>query len=128
VYIATRYEESFGPTTEAFFRRLASASEVVVAPSFPEDVISAETALPVVTDAATIFLPLSDLVDTEKERARLENEEKRLNGEIERLEKKLSNQGFLAKAPAAVVDAEKEKLNKYRENLAGVTEALNKLR
>ncbi|MBO5306187.1 MAG: hypothetical protein J6B12_05435, partial [Clostridia bacterium] len=76
---------------------------------------------------ATIFLPLSDIIDTEKERARLEGEKKRLEGEIARLEGKLSNEGFVAKAPAAVVEGEKAKLQKYRENLDGVVAALAKL-
>ena len=75
-----------------------------------------------------IFLPLADLVDTEKEISRLEGEQKKLNGEIERLEKKLSNEGFVAKAPAAVVEAERAKLAKYRENLEGVLAALAKLK
>ena len=52
----------------------------------------------------------------------------KLLGEIERLEKKLSNEGFVAKAPAAVVEAEKEKLAKYREKLDGVKAALAKLK
>jgi valyl-tRNA synthetase len=70
---------------------------------------------------------MSDLVDTEKERARLQGEEKRLTGEIDRLAKKLSNEGFVAKAPAAVVDAERQKLARYTENLEGVRAALSKL-
>ena len=53
--------------------------------------------------------------------------QKKLLGEIERIEKKLSNEGFVAKAPAAVVDGEKAKLAKYRENLDGVIAALAKL-
>ena len=73
-------------------------------------------------------MPLSDIVDTEKEIARLEAEQKKLVGEIERIEKKLANKGFVAKAPAAVVDGEKAKLAKYRENLDGVLSALAKLK
>ncbi len=126
VYIATKHTDSFNEHTAVFFQRLASASEVEVADSF-DGKIDADSAVQIITDSATIFLPLSDLVDTEKERARLEAEQKKLLGEIERLEKKLSNEGFVAKAPAAVVDAEKAKLAKYRENLDGVVSALEKL-
>ena len=126
VYIATKHTDSFNELTAVFFQRLASASEVEVADSF-DGKIDADSAVQIITDSATIFLPLSDLVDTEKERARLEAEQKKLLGEIERLEKKLSNEGFVAKAPAAVVDAEKAKLAKYRENLDGVVSALDKL-
>ena len=127
IYIATKYTDSFNESTEIFFVRLASASEVEIADSF-EGKISADDAVQIITDSATLFLPLSDIVDTEKEIARLEAEYKKLCGEIERLEKKLSNEGFVAKAPAAVVDGEKAKLAKYRENLDGVNAALAKLK
>ena len=127
VYVATRYADTFNDKTAVFFTRLASASEIEVAESF-EGVISADDAVQIITDSATIFLPLSDIIDTEKERARLEAEEKKLLGEIDRIEKKLSNEGFVAKAPAAVVDGEKAKLAKYRENLDGVRAALAKLK
>ncbi|MBQ8817157.1 MAG: valine--tRNA ligase [Clostridia bacterium] len=127
VYVATRYTDAFNDSSKVFFARLASASDVEIADSF-EGVISADDAVQIITDSATIFLPLSDIIDTEKELARLTGEEKKLIGEIERLEKKLSNEGFVAKAPAAVVEGEKAKLAKYRENLEGVKIALAKLR
>ena len=127
VYVATRYTDTFNDKTAVFFTRLASASEIEVADSF-EGVISADDAVQIITDSATVFLPLSDIIDTEKEKARLDAEEKKLLGEIERIEKKLSNEGFVAKAPAAVVDGERAKLEKYRENLDGVRAALAKLK
>ena len=65
-------------------------------------------------------MPLLDLVDKEKELERLNKEVKKLEGEIERIDKKLGNAGFVAKAPAAVVDAEKEKRVKYVEMLDAV--------
>ena len=126
VYIATKYTDSFNDATAVFFTRLASASEVAVADSF-DGVISADDSVQIITDSASIFLPLSDVIDVEKERARLATELKKLEGEIKRLEGKLSNQGFIAKAPAAVVEAERAKLAKYEENLAGVKDALAKL-
>ena len=126
VYIATKYADSFNESTAVFFTRLASASEVEIGDSF-DNVLSADDAVRIVTDSATVFLPIADIVDTEKERARLENEKKRLLGEIERIEKKLANEGFVAKAPAAVVEGERAKLAKYRENLDGVVAALAKL-
>ena len=130
VYIATKYTDSFNESTAVFFGRLASASEVEITdrPETLEGVVSADNAVQIITDSATIFLPLSDIIDTEKEIARLESEAKKLCGEIERLEKKLSNEGFVAKAPAAVVEGEKAKLEKYRENLDGVNQALAKLK
>ena len=130
VYIATKYADSFNSETAVFFTRLASASEVEITADIEslEGVVSADNAVQIITDSATIFLPLSDIIDTEKEIARLEAEQKKLMGEIERLEKKLSNEGFVAKAPAAVVEGEKAKLDKYRENLDGVLSALAKMR
>ena len=128
VYIATKYKESFGEGTKVFFERLASASEVEVAESFDAETVSADNSVQIVTDSAVIFLPLSDIIDTEKERARLTAELAKLNSEAERIEKKLANEGFVAKAPAAVVEGEKAKLAKIKENLAGVNEALLKLK
>ena len=65
-------------------------------------------------------MPLLDLVDKEKELERLNKEKKKLEGEDERIDKKLSNQGFVSKAPQAVIDGEKEKREKYQEMLNAV--------
>ena len=126
VYIATAHPGYFPESSAVFFQRLASASEVEVALSF-EGKLSADETVQIVTAAATILLPLSDIIDVEKEKARLSAEQKKLEGEIARLSAKLSNEGFVAKAPAAVVEGERAKLEKYRENLAGVISALEKL-
>jgi valyl-tRNA synthetase len=128
VYIATKYGESFGESSKVFFERLASASEVEVADSFDSETVSADNSVQIVTDSAVIFLPLSDIIDTEKERARLTSELSKLTSEAERIEKKLANEGFVAKAPAAVVEGERAKLAKIKENLVGVNEALAKLK
>ena len=127
VFIETRYADAFNSATAPFFARLASASGIEVAESFPADRVSADTCVQVVTPAATAYLPLSDLVDYEKERARLTTEIAKVSAEVERLDKKLSNQGFVAKAPAAVVDAERAKLAAAREKLTATEAALAKL-
>ena len=127
VYIATTHAEEFPESSYVFFQRLASASEVEVAESF-EGKLSADEAVTIVTPAATILLPLADIIDMEKEKARLGAEKTKLEGEIARISAKLSNEGFVAKAPAAVVDGERAKLEKYRENLAGVVSALEKMK
>ena len=125
VYVETRYA-SFGEATFPFFIRLASASEVEVAESFA-GVISTDDAAQIVTDAATVYLPISELVDTAKEKERLTKELAKAEGEIARLNGKLSNAGFTAKAPAAVVDAERAKLVKAVETADGIRAALAKL-
>ncbi len=127
LYIETKYADSFNEDTAVFFSRLASASEVEIGTDLGAT-LSADDMVQIITDSATIYLPLSDIIDTEKERERLFGEQKKLEGEIERLEKKLSNEGFVAKAPAAVVEGEKEKLAKYKEKLDGVVVALSKLK
>ncbi|MBQ7379531.1 MAG: valine--tRNA ligase [Clostridia bacterium] len=126
VYIATKHDACFNAAA-GFFGRLASASEVIVADAFDADVVSGDNAVQIITDSAAIFLPMADIIDFEKEKARLAAEQKKLEDEIARIEKKLSNQGFVSKAPAAVVEGEKAKMEKYRENLAGVVAALAKL-
>ena len=70
---------------------------------------------------------MSDIIDYEKEIERLNQELKKNTAEVERLEKKLSNPGFIAKAPEAVIAGEKEKLAKYTETLEKVKAALKKL-
>ena len=127
VFIETRYADAFNSATAPFFARLASASGIEVAESFPAGRVSADTCVQVVTPAATAYLPLSDLVDYEKERARLTAEIAKVSAEVERLDRKLSNQGFVAKAPAAVVDAERAKLAAAREKLTATEAALAKL-
>lgn len=102
---------------EQYLEKLASASEVV----FIEDKSKVpENAVSLVTSGAEIFIPLLDLVDKDKELARLNKEVTKLNSEIERIDKKLSNQGFVAKAPKNVIDGEKVKRDKYVEMLEAV--------
>ena len=127
VYIETKYSDSFNSSTAEFFKRLASASDVEVCESL-DGKLTADDAVQIITHSATIMLPLSDIIDTEKEKARLNAEMAKLISEIERIDKKLANEGFVAKAPAAVVDGEKAKREKYKENLEGVKAALEKLK
>ncbi len=127
LYIATKYADTYGENTAPFFARLASASEVKVAESFAADVVSADTAVQIITPTAIAYLPLSDLIDFEKEKARLSSELEKIKGEVARLSGKLSNEGFVAKAPTAVVDAERAKLAAAQEKMAATEAALAKL-
>ena len=97
----------------------ASGAEVALISEYTE-----EGAVQIITDSAAIYIPMADMVDFEAERARLTADLKKLEGEIKRCEGKLSNESFVAKAPEAVVAAEKEKLEKYKAQKAGVEEAL----
>ncbi len=127
LYIATKYVDTFHEGTAPFFARLASASGLTVAESFDASVVSADTAVQVITPSAIAYLPMSDLIDFEKEKARLASEIEKLQGEVKRLSGKLSNEGFVAKAPAAVVDAERAKLAAAEEKLRATEDALAKL-
>ena len=102
-----------------FLQRLASASEVTVADSF-----TMEGAVQVITNAARIFIPMDELVDKEKEIARLNKEKEKVEKEIGVLSKKLDNPGFVSKAPAAVVEGERAKLQQQKERLARIEESI----
>ncbi len=106
---------------EPFFVKLAGAS------ALDFDACPDANAVQIVTDAATAFIPMSELVDPEKERARLQKEKEKTEEDIRRIEAKLSNEGFVSKAPAAVVNAEREKLEKFRDLLSGIQSALELL-
>jgi valyl-tRNA synthetase len=84
-----------------------SSFEAGLNPETPDKVMSA------VITGAELLLPLSGLIDIEQEIARLEKEVQTLNNEVERVEKKLSNQGFVAKAPAKVIEEEQAKQADY---------------
>ena len=115
-YIAEDAKEAF-TNGAAYMEKLASASEV----EFITDKSSVPAnAVSLVVKGGELFMPLLDLVDKEKELDRLNKEVKKLEGEIERIDKKLGNQGFVAKAPESVVNAEKEKRVKYVEMLEAV--------
>ena len=77
-----------------------------------------------VVNGVEIYLPLAGLIDVEKETARLNKELATLDKEISRLDKKLSNAGFIAKAPADIVEKEKEKLKGYEEKREAVKQRL----
>ena len=77
---------------------------------------------------ATLYIPFAELVDIAQEIARLEKEEKRLQGELARVNGMLNNERFLSKAPESKVAEEREKLDKYTQMMAQVQERLAVLR
>ena len=77
-----------------------------------------------VISGAEIFIPLDDLLDYKAEFERLSREKKKLEEEVDRLEKKLSNEGFVAKAPAHIIEEEREKTAGYQDKLEKIRERL----
>ena len=102
---------------EIYFARMASVSQLEL---LEKDAEITEKTVSAVCAAGEFFIPLGELVDFEKERARLNKERQSVAAEIARAEGKLSNPGFLAKAPANLVAAEREKLEKNRQMLASL--------
>lgn len=109
---------------EDAYRHMISASEVVVR---MDKTGIEDNAVSVVIDKATIYMPLADLIDFEKERERLTKEKKRLEGELKRVNGMLGNEKFMSKAPEAKIAEEKEKLARYESMMAKVEEELEAL-
>lgn len=106
---------------ERYIRKLANITEITFISDkkdVPEETMSA------VVDGAEVYIPLDDIMDYEAELERLTKEQKRLEGEVKRVTGKLSNQGFVSKAPAAVVEEEKQKKVMYEEMLSKVCDRL----
>ena len=109
-----------------FLKRLAYASDVTVvgvADAGSDDAMTAQGMVTVTTHAARIFMPLAELVDLEKEKARIQKELDKNRKELDKLEAKLQNPGFVNKAPAQVVEAEQERAEKLRALIAKLEES-----
>ena len=121
VYIATAYKPAFEHGS-VFMQRLASASEVEVADSFELD-----GAVCIVTADAKIYIPMGELVDLAAEKARLNKELAAVEKDLAFVNGKLSNENFVAKAPAAVVEAQREQKTRYEEKISMLKESIAKL-
>ncbi len=112
IFVVSDREEILSAFTEGrlFFQSLAGASEVVIQKD--KEGIAGD-AVSVVIANATLYIPFEELVDISQEIERLKKEEKRLEGELARVNGMLGNERFLSKAPEDKVAAEKEKLEKY---------------
>ena len=122
VYVATKFPQTF-EDGKAFIIRLASASDVEVADSFDID-----GAVTIVTSDAKIYIPMDELVDKEAELARLNKELAQVKKFLAQSEGKLNNQGFVSKAPAAVVEGVKQQAAKEREKIAMIEAAIAALK
>ena len=98
-------------TTGLFIQRLTNAESVTFTDRFDE----AQKTVSVICSAGEVRVPLGDMVDTEKELLRLKKEMENADAEINRVKGKLSNPGFVAKAPAQLVEAEKRKLSEFEQ-------------
>jgi valyl-tRNA synthetase len=108
---------------EAAIKRLCGVNKLTVNPQMERP----EKSMTAVVTGAELFLPLAGLVDVEQTVARLKAELKKLNAEVERVEKKLANPGFVSKAPAHVVEAERKKGEEYKEKREKVLARLQEI-
>ena len=123
VYVVTQSEKfaKIFEDSRVFFQTLSYAGEVLIQSDktgIDDDAVSA------VIENATIYMPFAELVEIDKEIERLKKEEERLKGELARVDKMLSNEKFIAKAPQAKIDEEKEKQAKYAQMMKQVQEQL----
>jgi len=108
-----------------FFQRLASAEQVEVLAAEPAE---QENMVSCITADAKLYMPMSQLVDKEKELARIAKEKAKAEQDMARYEAKLSNEKFVSRAPEAVVNAEREKFAKVKALYAQLCEAENRLK
>lgn len=108
---------------KAYLERFCNPETLTIA----KDLKAPDKSISIVVTGADLYLPLSGLIDLDEEVERLKHELKKWEAELDRVQKKLSNQGFVAKAPAAVVEAEKEKEKDYTDKRDKVRERLLEL-
>ena len=121
VILSGKEKEPVVKAGERYIKKLANITEITFIQDkadVPEEVMSAVVA------GAEVFIPLDDIMDYAAELERLQREKKKLEGEVKRVKGKLSNEGFISKAPEKVINAEKEKQEKYEEMLAKVCDRL----
>lgn len=122
VIIDTPYVDTFTNGAE-FFKRLVSASEVKIVPGYEDS-----SAVTVITADAKIYIPMDELVDFKAELERLEKEKKAVQKDIDFISNKLNNQSFVEKAPAKLVDEQREKLKAYTEKMRMIDDSIEKIK
>ena len=123
IFVTDEYSKEIEDSKD-FIQKLGFANEIEVKQNktdIPENAIS------VMADGIEGYIPFTDIVDIEEEKARLENEKTKLEAEVARGKKMLSNPGFVNKAPEEKVNEEKEKLAKYKEMLENTIQRLNEI-
>ena len=127
VYVVSEKEDVLSTFEEGklFFASLAYASEVLIQ---KDKNGIADDAVSVVIANATVYIPFAELVDISQEIERLEKEEKKLQGELARVNGMLNNEKFISEAPEAKIAEEKAKLEKYTQMMEQVKERLVQLK
>ncbi len=122
IFIETAYADTF-EKGKVFFERLASASEVEVGAKFDDR----DDAVSIITESARMYIPMAELVDFQAEIARLQREKAGVEKELAMVNGKLSNENFVSKAPAAVVEGQRQAKARLEEKLALLDESLQNL-
>ena len=120
LYIETAHPEWFEGAA-LFYQKLAGAEQVLINSKVPEGTVQ------LVCDGASLYIPFAELIDLESELRRLNKELEKARGELARVEGKLKNQGFISKAPAALVEAENAKKEKFLALIAELTASIEKM-
>ncbi len=123
IFILTENKRIISANADSILR-LAGASQIKYISSQEE---AGEKTAAKVLHIGTLFIPMGELIDAEKEKARLEAELEKVMNEIRRADGKLNNQGFVSKAPKKLVDDEREKLNKFQDLRRKIIEQINQL-
>ena len=108
-------------THKNLLARLARLGEISISDTVPGGAVQ------VIVDEATAALPIGDVIDVAQEVARLQKEIGKVDGEIAKIEKKLTNQSFIAKAPTTVVGEQRSRADDYRQSRTKLSEALDRL-
>ena len=122
IFIETTYADTFSKGT-VFFQRLASASEVEVAAHFD----GMDSAVSIITESARLYIPMDELVDFKAELARLNKEKAGVQKELDFVNNKLNNENFVNKAPAAVVEGQRQAKAQLEEKMALILESIEKI-
>ena len=123
IFVTEKYNELINQSA-LFLQKLAFGDEIIVQAN--KDNIPAN-AISIMQPELELYIPFEDLVDITAEKERLENEKTKLEAEVARAKKMLSNPGFVSKAPESKINEEKEKLAKYEEMLKNTVERIKAL-
>ena len=123
LFITTERQDAFR-SGESYISKLAYAEQITISSALPAD---AEHMVSVVTEEAKLFMPMAELIDLDKERARLEKELEKARRNYEGQMRKLSNENFVSRAPEAVVQTERERAEKAKALVENLEASLKNL-